>query len=85
MVVDGLTERLDRFKTLVTARAFPVLPELGLVSSRPFDHEPAGPRRQVASDDDEVLDVDRGLIAPVRRVEMRPCAVRGGWAAPQPR
>jgi hypothetical protein len=69
-MVDVLAERLDGLERQVSARPFAVLVELALVRARPLDHEPAAPRRQLAGDDDQLLDVDRGLIVAVGCVEV---------------
>jgi len=53
-----LAERLDGLERLVAAGTAPVLEQLGLVCTCPFDHETQGARRKLAGDDLEVIDVD---------------------------
>jgi hypothetical protein len=59
----------------VAAGAIPVRSEFGSVEIRPFDNESRRSRRELAGYDGKSLDVDRGLVVAVSRVEVRAAGV----------
>jgi hypothetical protein len=71
-MVEVLPERLDRLERLMAASELPVLVELGLMLPGTLDDDPHRSRRELASDDCETLDVDRGFVVAVTSMEVRP-------------
>lgn len=59
----------------MTASTSPVLLKLLPMFPRPLDHEPQGSWRHLAREHAESLDLDRCLVVPVARVEVRPTEV----------
>jgi hypothetical protein len=79
-MVGAASERLDLLQRVVAPGALPVRSQRVLVNSRPLGDEPHGSGWKLAGDHVHGLDVDRGLIVGVRRVEMR-FGPGGGWPA----
>src|SRR5438046_491975 len=75
VIVELSAERLDRLQPLLVLRALPVLAQFTLVHLRPVRDELPSAWRQAAGDDLERLDVDRGFLAAIGRVEVRTTAV----------
>jgi hypothetical protein len=73
-MVERLFERIDRPKRLVSTSTTPVVAQLGLVRTRPLDHQPHRPGRNPAGENGKAFDLDRDLIVAVGGVEMRPSA-----------
>ena len=77
VMLERLTERLNRGERLVVACPDPVLAQLGLVRLCPLDHEPQPTGRQSPCEDRQMLDIDGGLISAIAGVEVRtPTVVR---------
>jgi hypothetical protein len=74
-MVEGLLQRLNCDKRPMVACALPIVAQLGLMHSRPFDHQPPRMWRQFAGDHGEALDVDGGLSLAVAGVEMWPATM----------
>jgi hypothetical protein len=62
LMVEGLSEGINRAWRLVLASQIPVLPQLFLMLLRPFDHQFLGATRQPTCNQLEVVDIERGLV-----------------------
>jgi hypothetical protein len=68
--VTASRQRLDPLQPLTASSAFPVLKELVAVQADPLPQQPQTLLREGAREDTERLNLDRDVLAAVRRVKM---------------